>query len=135
MGNLLGINLSSRVQRVTILVFSILAIRIYAESGRPWNGPVLCLFRLATSQPCPFCGTTRSVASASLGNFERALTENALGLTFSMALATVFVSPSLGKYISTKFEQIRTSVGSTRFIVLITFLFAMTWVWNFSRWT
>lgn len=134
MGNSLGVNLNSRVQRIAILVTSILAIRVYAESGRPWNGPVLCFFRLATGQPCPFCGTTRSVASASLGNFEQAFSENALGLTFSMALATVFVSPKLGKFISSRFEQAQKNLGRFWFISLITFLFALTWVWNLTRW-
>jgi hypothetical protein len=135
MSKLLGLNLRGRVQRIAILVTALVSIRIYAESGRPWTGPILCVFRSATGQPCPFCGTTRSVASASLGNFDQALSENAMGLTFTVAMAAVFVSPKLGKSIAAKFERVRTSLGSTRFILLVTFLFGMTWVWNFSRWT
>jgi hypothetical protein len=135
MSKLLGLNLRGSVQRIAILVTALVSIRIYAESGRPWTGPILCIFRSATGQPCPFCGTTRSVASASLGNFDQALSENAMGLTFTVAMAAVFVSPKLGKSIAAKFERVRTSLGSTRFILLVTFLFGMTWVWNFSRWT
>jgi hypothetical protein len=135
MSKLLGLNLRGSVQRIAILVTALVSIRIYAESGRPWTGPILCVFRSATGQPCPFCGTTRSVASASLGNFDQALSENAMGLTFTVAMAAVFVSPKLGKSIAAKFERVRTSLGSTRFILLVTFLFGMTWVWNFSRWT
>ena len=123
------------MQRITILVFTILAIRIYAESGRPWSGPILCIFRSATGQPCPFCGTTRSVASASLGDFGQAFGENAMGLTFTVAMAAVFVSPKLGKSIVEKFEQVRTNLGTFRFSLFVAFLFAMTWVWNFTRWT
>ena len=135
MSKLLGLNLRNRVLRIAIFVTALLSIRLYGESGRPWNGPVLCLFRLATGQPCPFCGTTRSVASASLGNFDQALSENAMGLTFTVAMAAAFVSPKLGKSVAAKFEQVRSRLGSTRFILLVTFLFAMTWVWNFTRWT
>jgi hypothetical protein len=127
--------LISKYSRFVAVALSIVIVRFYAESGRPWSGPILCTFRALTGQPCPFCGTTRSVASASLGNFDQALSENAMGLTFTVAMAAVFVSPKLGKSIAAKFEQVRTSLGSTRFILLVTFLFAMTWVWNFSRWT
>ena len=135
MSKLLGLNLRGRVQRIVILVTALVSIRLYAESGRPWTGPILCIFRNATGQPCPFCGTTRSVASASLGNFDQALSENAMGLTFTVAMAAVFVSPKLGKSIAVRFEQVRSRLGSTRFILLVTCLFAMTWVWNFTRWT
>ena len=121
--------------RFAAVALSVIAVRFYAESGRPWTGPILCIFRSATGQPCPFCGTTRSVASASLGNFDQALSENAMGLTFSVAMAAVFISPKLGKAVAARFEQVRTSLGSTRFVLLVTFLFALTWVWNFSRWT
>jgi hypothetical protein len=121
--------------RFAAVALSVVIVRFYAESGRPWSGPILCSFRALTGQPCPFCGTTRSVASASLGNFDQALSENAMGLTLTVAMAAVFVSPKLGKSVAAKFEQVRTSLGSTRFILLVTFLFAMTWVWNFSRWT
>jgi len=127
--------LSSKYSRFAAAVLSVILVRFYAESGRPWSGPILCVFRTATGQPCPFCGTTRSVASASLGDFDQALGENAMGLTFTVAMAAVFVSPKLGKSIAAKFEQVRTSLGTFRFSLLVTFLFALTWVWNFSRWT
>ena len=121
--------------RFTAVALSVVIVRIYAESGRPWSGPIVCAFRNLTGQPCPLCGTTRSVASASLGNFDQALSENAMGLTFTVAMAAVFVSPKLGKSIAARFEQVRSRLGSTRFILLVTCLFAMTWVWNFTRWT
>jgi hypothetical protein len=127
--------LRNKYCRFVAVALSVVLVRIYAESGRPWSGPILCTFRALTGQPCPFCGTTRSVASASLGNFDQALSENAMGLTVTVAMAAVFISPKLGKSVAAKFEQVRTSLGSTRFILLVTFLFAMTWVWNFSRWT
>lgn len=127
--------LSSKYSRFAALALTVVIVRFYAESGRPWTGPILCVFRSATGQPCPFCGTTRSVASASLGNFDQALSENAMGLTFTLGMAAIFVSPKLGKSIAAKFEQLRTRLGSTRFVLLVTFLFALTWVWNFSRWT
>jgi hypothetical protein len=127
--------LSSKYSRFAALVLTVVLVRFYAESGRPWTGPILCVFRSATGQPCPFCGTTRSVASASLGNFDQALSENAMGLTFTLAMAAVFISPKLGKSFSAKFEQVRTRLGTTRFVLLVTFLFAMTWVWNLTRWT
>lgn len=127
--------LSSQYSRFAAIVLSVVIVRFYAESGRPWSGPIVCAFRNLTGQPCPLCGTTRSVASASLGNFEQALSENAMGLTFTVAMAAVFVSPKLGKSIATRFEQVRTSLGSVRFVLLVTLLFALTWVWNFSRWT
>jgi hypothetical protein len=127
--------LSSRFSRFVAVALSVFLVRVYAESGLPWSGPILCPFRALTGQPCPFCGTTRSVASASLGNLDQALSENAMGLTFTVAMAVIFVSPKLGKSVAAKFEQVQTNLGSTRFILLVTFLYAMTWVWNFSRWT
>ena len=121
--------------RIGAVFLSVVFVRFYAETGRPWTGPVFCIFRSVTGQPCPFCGTTRSVASASLGNFDQALNENALGLTFTVAMAVVFVSPKLGNSLVAMFDQLRANLGTLRFTLLVAFLFAMTWVWNFTRWT
>lgn len=127
--------LTSKYFRFAAVILSVIFVRFYAESGRPWNGPILCIFRNVTGQPCPFCGTTRSLASASLGNFDQALNENAMGLTVTVAMAAVFVSPKLGKFAAEKIELTRTRLGSFRFTLLVTILFAIIWSWNLTRWT
>jgi hypothetical protein len=118
---------------LTIVVLS--AIRIYATSGLAWNGPVLCAFRGITGQPCPLCGTTRSIASATLGDFNQAISENILGLTTSVVLISIFLLPNLGKQIGTNVETIRNKVGNSLFSALVTLIFMALWTWNFTRWT
>lgn len=129
------VNLDSRFPRFAILAGVFLVTRIYAESGRPWNGPVVCMFRLMTGQPCPFCGTTRSIASASLGHFDQALQENSVGLVVTVAMAVAFISPNLSHSFSAKFDQVRTQIGNQAFLLLVAGLFALTWLWNLTRWT
>jgi Protein of unknown function (DUF2752) len=57
------------------------------------NGPILCPFRLVTSLPCPFCGTTRSVGRILTGDFLEALYLNPLGYVLLLGLLFTLISP------------------------------------------
>ena len=51
----------------------------------------ICLFRIATTKPCPFCGLTRAFAHATHGEFGLAWESNPLWL---LAVALIAADPS-----------------------------------------
>ena len=73
----------------------ILLGRFYALQTNDGNkGPVLCIFRLATGIPCPFCGLTRAELSLFDFHFLHALRENVLVVPFTVFIATFLIRPS-----------------------------------------
>lgn len=57
------------------------------------SGPTLCLFRGLTDLPCPFCGTTRSLGSILLGDFNQAVAFNILGFLVLPILISIALVP------------------------------------------
>lgn len=53
------------------------------------GGATLCLFKSATSLPCPSCGTTRSLAVLLQGDLFQALSINPLGIAAAIGLIIV----------------------------------------------
>ena len=80
--------LNSKVLRIAFLILVFLSI---AESAKRLNGfsqgPIICPVRLLTNIPCPACGTTRSIGSIAIGDFDRAWNLNPLGyLVYLLAI-------------------------------------------------
>lgn len=83
-----------------ILIASGAIARIWMEWIQPLSDKpvILCLFRRMTHLPCPFCGTTRTLAALSRGELISAFLFNPLActlfiLTLSTALFLLFYLP------------------------------------------
>lgn len=120
--------------RLAAVGIGFLFLNFYSRSGAPWNGPIICPFRLLTGHPCPFCGTTRAVASFSLGNFREAWSQNAFGLVFVGLSLIIFIQPNVGNRISEILEDIRNRTSKTSFVVIIITAMSVLWIWNLTRW-
>lgn len=120
--------------RLSLFFLGLIFVRTYVSTGAPWSGPILCVFRAVTGQPCPLCGTTRSIASAIFGDFDQAVSENIVGLTTAAILVISFINPKIGSYLVNSVESYRVRVGVKKFILTTFALFGLLWVWNISRW-
>ena len=86
------VHMNSKVLRIVCLILAFLSI---AESAKRLNGfsqgPIVCPIRLLTNIPCPACGTTRSIGSIAIGDFDRAWNLNPLGyLVYLLAIIWAF---------------------------------------------
>lgn len=80
--------------RLLVLLGSLgLAFVISRETASFTQGPVLCLFRIATGLPCPFCGTTRSIGSLVQGDVSAALAFNPLGVLVLLVATAMLLLP------------------------------------------
>lgn len=57
------------------------------------NGPVLCVFRRATGQPCPSCGLTRSWTAVAHGNLSDGFRMHPLGPLAFVGAAVLAAMP------------------------------------------
>lgn len=68
----------------------VLAVAAAWPADRAEDGPVVCPFRLATGQPCPLCGLTRSFVYTMHGRLDDAFAVHLLGPALVL-LAVVWV--------------------------------------------
>lgn len=73
-----------------LAALGVLAVAAAWPADRAEDGPVVCPFRLATDQPCPFCGLTRSFVYTLHGRFEDAFAVHVFGPALVL-LALVWV--------------------------------------------
>ena len=98
----------------------------------------VCIFKKATSLPCPSCGATRSVSSILKGDFIQGIIINPLGLIISviMLITPVWLIGDLftGKKTLHQFYLRGEKVLNKKkvFIPLI-ILISCNWVWNIYK--
>jgi len=73
-----------------LLALGVLAVAAAWPADRAEDGPVVCPFRLATDQPCPFCGLTRSFVYTLHGRLDDAVAVHLFGPALVL-LALVWV--------------------------------------------
>ena len=106
------------------------------QSNRPIQ--TLCLIKTVTKQPCPSCGTTRSVTQIAMGNFKDAALTNPLG--FLAAFLLVF-SPllALADWIQRKsrlfilYRKLEDLFRIRSFAIIAILLVLANWIWNIYK--
>lgn len=114
---------------IAVAILSALSFRL---SGFE-NGPTLCVFRLATGLPCPFCGTTRSVGSLLQGDLTSALAFNPFGIIVMLLILLLVIAPNklvnLNKLFIARWERLE----NRNQVVSVLGLLALTWTLNLPR--
>ena len=132
--NLLNIRLT-RITLFTLIWFSTREISI--RTNGITEGPVVCPIRLTTGIPCPACGTTRSIAAITEGNFDEALRFNPLGFAVIFLALLWALKPTnlntrfkqLSVELNTKFSQLATKSK----VALVSALYLAAWIVNLFR--
>lgn len=102
------------------------------------NSLTICLFKSATSIPCPSCGATRSVSSIIKGNFFDALVLNPLGYIVGLALIIIPIwilkdailnSNSLFDFYHKMELRLRQPIYAVPLVLLI----LINWIWNINK--
>jgi hypothetical protein len=88
------------------------------------DGPVLCLFRRVTGQPCPSCGLTRSWQAIGHGRVSEGRTSHPFGLLTMLAAVWLMTDASA--------ERRLQDVGR-RWWHLAAAAWIGSWVWRLSR--
>jgi hypothetical protein len=97
--------------------------------------PEVCLFKRTTGVPCPFCGTTRSIMSILKGEWVQSILLNPLGLILT-CIAVILPIWMLVDYLRgansfyNLFNAIAHRFSFRGFMLLILFIIAMLWVWQ-----
>jgi len=108
-----------------------------------WGGPkdssfLACPTRRLTGIPCPACGTTRSAAALSHGQFELALWTNPLGylaLAFMLAIPIWIAYDLFSKSESLKnaYQQAEAKLKRPEFAWPCALLLLANWIWNIFK--
>lgn len=126
--------LNSKVLRV---VFIALAFLSMAESAKRLNGfsqgPIVCPIRLLTNIPCPACGTTRSIGSIAIGDFDRAWNLNPLGFLVYLLAITWAMFPGLITKILHILDHKFSLIQSNRQFLYIFLLYLGAWLITMLR--
>ena len=61
------------------------------------EGPTLCLFRLATGLPCPFCGATRSLFELGQADLAASVALSPLGVVVPIVAVAVLARLALAR--------------------------------------
>ncbi len=114
--------------------YTLLVMHPHASSDRYQ----VCLIKQVIDQPCPSCGSTRSVVSIMEGNFVEALMINPLGflVAFILIVAPLWIlrdvvlrSHSLFKFYLTVENLLR----KRQFAITLVVLILINWVWNIEK--
>ena len=133
-GRILKSFFASKSLRIVSSLASFLAIRILsAQTNGFSNGPIFCPIRLVTGLPCPACGTTRSISSIAIGNFEQAWALNPLGFfAFTLAIAWA-VKPGLITNLFHYINVFTAKVNLSRQFFIIILLYIFMWIITILR--
>mgnify|MGYP003344795816 CR=1 FL=1 len=83
-----------RSARFATLVTSLFALRFFSVNTKGFTtGPILCLFRLLSGKPCPFCGTTRAIGALCEGKFYESILLNPMGILLVISMVFIFLFP------------------------------------------
>ena len=123
------IHVNSKVLRIVCLILAFLSI---AESAKRLNGfsqgPIVCPIRLLTNIPCPACGTTRSIGSIAIGDFDRAWNLNPLGYLVYLLAIIWAIFPGLITKILHIFDNKFSLIQSNRQFIYIFLLYLGAWL-------
>ena len=109
--------LNFRLNRITLFVIIWFSIReISIRTNGITEGPIVCPIRLTTGIPCPACGTTRSIAAITEGNFDDALRFNPLGFAVIFFALLWAIKPAT---LNTRIDKV-SALLNTRFSQLAT---------------
>ena len=131
------INYASLNRRIRFLTVAVTFIFFHFGSSLNdgfTKGPIICIFRIVTGQPCPACGTTRALGALSEGRLIDSLNFNPLGIVILLsAIVWIFSVSKNGQrtnMISQKFTTLNSAAKITSVLLIIT----LVWIWNLSRW-
>ena len=123
------VHLNSKVLRIVFVTLAFLSI---AESAKRLNGfsqgPIVCPIRLLTNIPCPACGTTRSIGSIAIGDFDRAWNLNPLGYLVYLLAIIWAIFPGLITKILHIFDNKFSLIQSNRQFIYIFLLYLGAWL-------
>lgn len=124
----------SLISRIFLLAFALalMSVASFRLSGFT-EGPILCVFRLATGQPCPFCGTTRSLGSLLQGDFSSALSFNPFGYAVVVMFVLLLLSPRFVVALNKLLAEAWWKMGSRAQVLLVLSLLALVWILNLAR--
>jgi len=128
------VHLNSKVLRIVFVTLAFLSI---AESARRLNGfsqgPIVCPIRLLTNIPCPACGTTRSIGSIAIGDFDRAWNLNPLGyLVYLLAIIWAFFPGVITRILHT-FDNNFSLIQSHRKFIYVLLIYFSAWLITLLR--
>jgi hypothetical protein len=124
----------SPILRAILLLSLLYLARIIALNTSGFEfGPTLCIFRNITGQPCPFCGTTRSVGNLLIGNYKSAFHLNPLGFLSVGFIGVIFISPLSVKKLNTNIAKTWWALNHKTQLFFLFTLFAIMWIMNFPR--
>ena len=120
------VHLNSKVLRIVFVTLTFLSI---AESAKRLNGfsqgPIVCPIRLLTNIPCPACGTTRSIGSIAIGDFDRAWNLNPLGyLVYLLAIIWAFFPGVITRILHTLDNNFSLIQSHRKFIYVLLIYFS-----------
>lgn len=132
-----------RTKLYTILVITCLAGYIWLYYGMTTiqngsNSFEVCLFKHATTLPCPSCGATRSVISLLQGNPLKSIYINPLGLFIAtiMAIIPIWVLTDLLTKKSSLFNfygKTEAFLKKPRIAIPLILLVILNWIWNITK--
>ena len=128
------VHLNSKVLRIVFVTLAFLSI---AESAKRLNGfsqgPIVCPIRLLTNIPCPACGTTRSIGSIAIGDFDRAWNLNPLGyLVYLLAIIWAFFPGVITRILHT-FDNHFSLIQSHRKFIYVLLIYFSAWLITLLR--
>jgi hypothetical protein len=131
---ILKLLLANKTIRIVFSLASFLAIRIFSAQTNGFSeGPIFCPIRLVTGLPCPACGTTRSIGSIAIGNFEQAWALNPLGFfTFALAIAWA-VKPGLITNLLDYINVLSAKINLSKQFIIIILLYICMWLITIFR--
>lgn len=128
------VHVNSKVLRIVCLILAFLSI---AESVKRLNGfsqgPIVCPIRLLTNNSCPACGTTRSIGSIAIGDFDRAWNLNPLGYLVYLLAIIWAIFPGLITKILHTFDNKFSLIQSNRQFIYIFLLYLGAWLITILR--
>jgi hypothetical protein len=128
------ISLNRRIRFLTVTVVFIFFHFASSMNDGFTKGPVICIFRIFTGQPCPACGTTRALGALAEGKIIESLNFNPLGIVILLsAILWIFSVSKNGQrtnVISEKFTTLNSAAKISTILLIIT----LVCIWNLSRW-
>jgi hypothetical protein len=131
------INYASLNRRIRFLTVAVIVIFFHFASSMNdgfTKGPIICIFRIVTGQPCPACGTTRALGALSEGRLIDSLNFNPLGIVILLSAIVWIFSVSRNGQRTSMISQKFTTLNSAAKITSVLLIITLVWIWNLSRW-
>ena len=129
----------TRKKLYAILLIACVAGYIWLFYGASRKNAIdVCIFKHATSVPCPSCGSTKSVLSLVDGNFSQALYFNPFGIVIaSIMLITpfwiFFDIASKKKTLLSFYLRVETAFKTPKVAIPLVLVVLINWIWNITK--